>query len=200
MAQQGASLKHLESRKVGSALDERNAGIWSDYVAGMTVEQLALKYDLSQPGTYLVLKRLRQKYGKLNHTDADVMRERLIAQALDIMVNLSELLHADPIPAYSNGKPILDKDGNVAQDHSGRLNAARVLLLANKRLAELTGTDAAQQIDITVTQQAQQQADSAAQEALARVFATVTDVPAIEATRADLVVEAETVLAEENAL
>jgi hypothetical protein len=194
------SMKHLESRKVGSALDERNQGIWSDYVAGMTVEQLALKYDLSQPGTYLVLKRLRQKYGKLNHTDADVMRERLIAQALDIMVNLSELLHADPIPAYSNGKPILDKDGNIAEDHSGRLNAARVLLLANKRLAELTGTDAAQQIDITVTQQAQQQADSAAQEALARVFATVTDVPAIEATRKDLVVEAETVLAEENAL
>lgn len=150
--------------------EKRDADMWQAWIDGKNTYQLAAMFDLTPTGAKKVIDKLREKYGQLERTDREAMRQRLIGSALDTMSHLAELMHGDPIPAYSNGKPILDADGNIALDYTARINAARALLVANKRLAELTGADAPSQVEITVTAQAQLTAEEAAAQALARVM------------------------------
>lgn len=177
-------------RRGGTAIIERDNDIWRMYIDGASLYQLARHFDMAPQNVKKRLDKLRDQYGQLERVDAETMRQRLIGSALDVMRHLAELMHADPIPAYSNGKPIIDdRTGEQAMDYSTRINAAKALLQANKRLAELTGADSAQQIEITVTAQAQQSAEEAAEAALRRVFGTHatedTVAPALPAAPAD---------------
>jgi len=189
-----AQRRQTQERRKGGApqLVERDNALWEAYVAGGSVAQLAVQFEMSGAGVKRRLDFLRRKYGELEANDAVSMRQRLIMSALDVMKNLSELMHSDPIPAYSNGKPVVDADGEIAWDYSTRINAAKALLLANRRLSELTGADAPAQVEITVTEQAQQSAQEAAEAALRRVLGQ--DAPALPATPAtdddEIIVEA----------
>jgi len=150
--------------------EQRDAEMWQAWIDGKNPYQLGAMFDMSPTGARKAIDRLREKYGQLERTDRETMRQRLIGSALDTMAHLAELMHGDPIPAYSNGKPVLDADGNIALDYSARINAAKALLMANKRLADLTGADAPSTVEITVTAQAQLTAEEAAEQALARIM------------------------------
>lgn len=82
------------------------------------------------------------------------------------MIRLAEL---KPVPLYSNGRPVLDAEGNVVEDYSYRVRAMEGILKVQKRLAELIGTDAPAKIEATVDVREAEAATSAAAEAVARM-------------------------------
>jgi hypothetical protein len=72
-------------------------------------------------------------------------------------------------PAYSNGRPIVDEDGVIVRDAGPRMAALDRIVKVEDRLAKLLGLDAPVKADVTVNEQARQQAQDAAAQAVARL-------------------------------
>ena len=174
--------------------NERNADIWQLWISGLTEWQIAQKIGLTRGATHRILTDIKQTMAESEPTVAD-FRQLVVYGTLDVIRHMTERMHAEPLPAYSNGKPILDSDGEQTVDYSLQLGAADRLLKAHERLAKITGVEAPSEHAITVTLQAQSSAEIAAAEALARIEAAravgISPPAEIEAT----VVEVETELA-----
>jgi ParB-like chromosome segregation protein Spo0J len=127
-------------------LTSRNGAIWRAYVEGATQEALADQYDLSR-------QRIGQILGDIRATIPEPDRSQIVQRELDFLDQLRrtalDLVNRPPIPAYSNGKPILMDDGSTAEDHSGRLSALDRAVKLHERLTRLLGLEAAEKVAIT---------------------------------------------------
>jgi len=152
---------------------------WNLYTQGWTQSEIAEHFqaDPNRPNhdSSNVGKAIKAWRDQLPDEDRAQIRTAVLAGTMRVLRNAAELMEAQPIPAYSNGRPILDKEGNICEDHSGRLAAMAMVLKVHERISRMVGLDAPTQIDLHVSVAAQEQAELAAKEALARVFTIVSD-------------------------
>lgn len=124
---------------------DRDYDIWLRYSDGQTQEAIAGHYDLSQQTVSRIIARMR---------DDIPIEERRARQRrqLDDLDRLREeamdLAEAEPIPAYSNGRPILMADGRPAQDNTGRVRAMDLVVKLQEREAKALGLDAPTRISV----------------------------------------------------
>lgn len=135
-------------------LQQRDWDMWGAYCRGATQQALALKYKISQTTVSERLKRVRES---IPAEDKDQVRRRHLDSLAKMAAELWELVEADPVPAFSNGRPILipdpdDPDGDPvpAMDHSGRLAAMDRIGKFQEREAKLIGLDAATETNVSV--------------------------------------------------
>lgn len=130
-------------------LTGRTGQIWAAYVNGETQEAIGKRHGITQQRVSAILAEVRstipeEDRAHLVQREAEML-DRLRTAALD-------LVDRPPIPAYSNGKPILGFDGvTVAEDHSGRLAALDRAVRLHERLSKLLGLDAAAKVEAAVT-------------------------------------------------
>lgn len=135
----------------------RNGELWRAYCRGTTQEALAAQYGLSQSAVSDAIRKV---------ADSIPMQERqeLIAQEVDHFRKMREeildLWDAEPAPVTQRAGDGWDfvtvpgKRDEYVQDHTGRLNAARLALEYSKRMHALLGLDAAQRMDLGVSEEA----------------------------------------------
>jgi len=131
---------------------DRNGAIWRAYVAGATQEAIAADHGISRQRVGQVLARIRES---IPEPDRSQLVQREVEFLDELRRQALDLVGRPPIPAYSNGKPILMPPGpdgtqEIAEDHSGRLAALDRALRAHERLSKLLGLDAAAKVDATV--------------------------------------------------
>lgn len=128
---------------------DRDYDIWHRYTNGQTQEEIGAHYGLDHSTISRVIARMRDDVPieerrarqRRQLDDLDHLRE----QAL-------ELADADPIPAYSQGHPILKADGTQAEDHTGRVRAMDLAVKLQEREAKALGLDAATKISVEAEQ------------------------------------------------
>lgn len=155
----------------------RDEEIWRLYIAGRNERSIALEYDI----TVRNVSRIIAEHRKLVAEDApsvEDFRTMIVEGTRDVIATMVDLMHKDPAPAYSNGRPVLDADGNQTMDYSMRMAAADRVLKAYERLGKVTGVEAPDVHQVTVQVQAQSDAEIAAQAALARLMAAA-NMPAL---------------------
>lgn len=143
----------------------RDGVIWKAYVSGATQEAIANEHGISRERVSQILTRIRESIPE----DERAHLVRREADFLDQMRRVVlDLVDASPIPAYSNGKPILMEDGvTVAEDHSGRLAAWDRAVKAHERLSKLLGLDAPAKADVSLVGLEREATDAAAKAAAA---------------------------------
>lgn len=144
----------------------RNGQVWVAFIAGETQESIAERFGISQ-------QRVSQIIADCRASVPAVTREEYVQEAAELLRRLRrgamELVDADPIPAYSNGRPITLDDGSIAQDHSGRLAGMQMVLRVEERAAKLLGLDAATRMEHTVSGAEQAAAQAVAADAADRL-------------------------------
>jgi hypothetical protein len=121
----------------------RDDAIWQDYAFGLTQEKIAAKYDLTQSRVSRIITRIRES---LPVEDNGERKLRYTAQLDWMSSELHVLAAADPIPAYSNGRPVERDDGTPVWDHAGRMTAMRELRATQERASKMLGLDAAAKV------------------------------------------------------
>lgn len=127
----------------------RNGQIWREYIAGSTQDAIADRYGIHQTRVSQILAEVRKAIPDEDKAE----RIQRYAEQLDRQsVELDAIIEAGPIPAYSNGRPILLADGEtIAEDHSHRVTAMREQRAIQKRAAEMFGLDATVKTEAAVT-------------------------------------------------
>jgi hypothetical protein len=145
-------------------LTGRTGDIWRAYLSGETQEQIAKQHGIGQQRVSQILSAIRESIPETDRAHL-VQRE---SEFLDqLRVEALRLVARDPIPAYSNGKPILMPDGTTAEDHSGRLAALDRAVRLHERLSKLLGLDAPAKADVSLVGAEREAATEAASAALA---------------------------------
>lgn len=128
---------------------DRDFDIWLRYGEGETQEEIAAHYGITHQRVSQIIARMR------DDVPVEERRARQRRQLADLDYMRSEaldLVDRDPIPAYSNGKPILLVDGQIAEDHTGRMRAMDLAVKLQEREAKAIGTDAATRISVEAEQ------------------------------------------------
>lgn len=150
-------------------LEGRNGVIWRAYCSGRTQESLAEEHGIAQSRVSQIIAAVR---AQLPQEDLADRRARHL-ETLDAMrVAALELASAPLAPAYSNGRMMEDEQGRPILDAAPRLAALKHAAAFMDREAKLLGLDAAQKVDVTVSEQARRAQEEAAAAAMARVMAT----------------------------
>jgi DNA-binding MarR family transcriptional regulator len=153
-------------------LTGRNGDVWRAYCAGETQESIAQRFGIAQPRVSQIVTTVR---ASIPAEDTDARRQRYVELLDRQLAMVAELVESEPIPAYSNGKPVLDKDGNVALDHTGRINALKAGLAVTERVAKLLGLDAPARTDVNLVTAAREATSAAAAAAAARMAEAAGD-------------------------
>lgn len=146
----------------------RDAQIWELYVNGHSQPALAKRFGLSNQRISQIIAAFRESVGVEDKAEI-VARSR--GQLEWMYRELHALASAAPLPAYSNGRPIIEVDPEtgeekVAEDHSGRVTAMRELRATQESLRKLMGTDA--KVETSVTVQTSPELTALAEQARAR--------------------------------
>lgn len=136
----------------------RNGELWRRYCRGTTQEALAAEYGITQQAVSEAIRTV---------ADSVPMQERaeLIAQEIDHFRKMrDEILDVFDAPAApvtvrsGEGWDYVTEPGSrgteYVRDHTGRLNAARIALGYSERMHKLLGLDAAQRMDLGVSEEA----------------------------------------------
>lgn len=129
---------------------DRDFDIWQRYTDGQTQEEIAAHHGLTQQAVSHILARMRDD---IPVEERRARQRRQLAELDHMRQEALDLADRDPIPAYSNGKPILLDDGvSIAEDHSGRVRAMDLVVKLQEREAKALGTDAATRISVEAEQ------------------------------------------------
>lgn len=127
---------------------ERNAEIWRRFCAGERQAAIAKSYGISQQTVSEICQRKRIALGPI---DRDKKRQELASQLDYLRAQMAELVEREPAPMYRGAEPVRDDDGNVVEDHSGRIAATDALLRVQARAAKLLGLDAPDKVETAAT-------------------------------------------------
>lgn len=117
---------------------DRDFDIWQRYTNGQTQAEIGEHYGISQPQVSAIVKRMRDDVP----VEERRARQRRQLDDLDrIRGQLLALVEADPIPAYSAGRPVRMPDGSVAEDHTARVKAMDMVVRLQEREAKALGLD-----------------------------------------------------------
>lgn len=128
---------------------DRDFDIWQRYANGETQQAIADHYSLTQPAISMILARMRDD---IPIEERRARQRRQLADLDHMRKQALELADAAPIPAYSQGRPILMADGTQAEDHTGRVRAMDLVLKLQEREAKGLGLDAATRISVEAEQ------------------------------------------------
>ena len=129
---------------------DRDFDMWARYIAGQTQQQIAGHYGVDQSTVSRVIARMRDD---VPVEERRARQRRQLADLDQLRCEALDLVDRDPIPAYSNGRPVLLADGvTVAEDHSGRMRAMDLALRVQEREAMALGTDAATRVSVEAQQ------------------------------------------------
>jgi Mor family transcriptional regulator len=129
---------------------DRDWDIWLAYSDGQTQEQIATRYDLDQSTISRIIARMRDD---IPIEERRARQRRQLADLDHLRQAALALADADPIPAYSNGRPIILPDGEtIAEDHTSRVRAMDLVVKLQEREAKALGTDAATKISLEAEQ------------------------------------------------
>lgn len=143
----------------------RTGEVWKAYVSGATQEAIANEHGISQQRVSQILATVRDSIPEADRAHLVQREVEFLDQMRRMVLDLTDKA---PIPAYSNGKPILMEDGvTVAEDHSGRLAAWDRAIKAHERLSRLLGLDAPAKADVNLIAQETDATSQAASAALA---------------------------------
>lgn len=157
----------------GPRLEDRNGAIWRAHVSGVTQEAIAAEHGISQERVSQIIRQIRESIPEVDRAHL-VQRETEFLERL--RVEALKLVDRGPIPAYSNGKPIMSFDGEtIAEDHSGRLAALDRAVRLHERLAKLLGLDAPAKADVSLTVAERDATSAAAASALAYLTGDADD-------------------------
>lgn len=124
---------------------DRDYDIWQRYTDGQTQDEIATHYGLSQQWVSTIISRMRDD---IPIDERRARQRRQLADLDQLRQAALALVEADPIPAYSNGRPIELPDGTTAQDHTGRVRAMDMLLKVMERQAKALGLDAPARVSV----------------------------------------------------
>lgn len=126
----------------------RDAQIFRDHLSGRTQADLAREHGISQPSISVIIGKQRA------NTPEDVkedMRKDIDAWYRRMIWDMQEIADAGPMPAYSNGRPILDEDedGNEIKvlDYSGVIKAKELQVKIQADRRKMFGLDDATKIE-----------------------------------------------------
>lgn len=153
-------------------IEGRNGRIWQGFLSGKTQDALAEEFGLSQARVSQIISEVRAGIG-------ETKKEELFQREMDFIDSLRtqamELVTAPLPPAFSQkGYPLVDENGQVVRDASGRLNAMKMAVALHERVSKLTGLDAPVKADLTITEAAEEAARARAAEAMARINGLVS--------------------------
>ena len=175
------------TRKDKDEKRRRDLDIWKMWVGGKHPLTIAKQYDMTARHVEQIISQVKAEIAANEPTVAD-FRQMIVHGTLDVISEMTDRLHSEPAPAFSNGKRMtkLNDDGTESPvyDYGMQMMAADRILKAHERLARITGVEAPTEHNVTVTVQAQQMAESAAREALQRLQ-SAANMPIIEATVTD---------------
>jgi hypothetical protein len=145
-------------------LEGRNGQIYRGYILGTTQEELAEIHGISQQRVGQVI---REVVASIPEEDLAERRKRSL-DTLDVLGReLAAIMDAPASQAYSNGRPMVNDDGTPILDYGSKMAAIDRLVKITERQAKLLGLDAAQKVDIGVSEQAKEAASAPAADALA---------------------------------
>jgi len=145
-------------------LEGRDGSIYRAYCLGTTQEALAQEHGISQERVSAIIRNVT---ASIPEEDIAERRKRLLDN-LDILGNVAaEIMETRPSQAYSNGRPMFNEDGTPVLDYSTRMAALDRLVKLGERQAKILGLEAAQRVDVTVSEQAKRAQEAAAADALA---------------------------------
>lgn len=147
-------------------LEGRNGMIWRDYCAGYTQDALAERYELSQARVSQIIAAVRAGIAPV---DLDEARQRTVGVLEELQTIAVETARLPPAQAYSNGRPMVDDEGNPILDYAGKLQAVRVAVGVTERAAKILGLDAPAKVEHGLSDAARDAAAQAAADALSRL-------------------------------
>lgn len=156
----------MVQRKDSRRLEGRNGRIWEDYCAGWTQAGLAEREGLSQQRISEIIAQVR---AEIPPPDLDELRQRQVDVLAELQRSAVDIARLPPAPAYSNGRMMVDDDGNPIMDYAARINGIRTAAQITERAAKLLGLDAPSKVEHGVSDQAAQAAAQAAADALSRL-------------------------------
>lgn len=125
---------------------DRDYDIWQRYVTGETQTEIAAVYSLGQSTVSDIIARMRDD---VPIEERRARQRRQLADLDHMRDEALRLVESGPIPAYSNGKPILMPDGQTAEDHTSRVRAMDMVVKLMEREAKALGTDAETKIQMS---------------------------------------------------
>lgn len=128
---------------------DRDFDIWLRYGDGQTQEEIAAHYGLTHQRVSQIITRMRDD---VPVEERRARQRRQLADLDYLRQEALDLVEAEPIPAYSSGRPILMADGSPAQDHTGRTRGMDLVVKFQEREAKALGTDAATRISVEAEQ------------------------------------------------
>lgn len=147
-------------------LDGRNGQVWAEWCAGHNQDAIAEAHGISQQRVSQIIAAVRATIAEEDPADR---RQRHLEVVDKIRAETLRLIEAPLAPAYSNGRMMLDEAGAPILDVGPRLAAMDRAGKFLDREAKLLGLDAAQRVDVTVSEQAKQAASEAAASAISRL-------------------------------
>jgi hypothetical protein len=144
-------------------LEGRNGLIWEQYCSGMTQEALAEAHQISHQRVSQIVAAVQ---ASLPQEDLAERRARHLEVLDALRKEALDLVRMEPAPAYSNGRMMIDEQGRPILDHGPRMAAMDRATKFMDREAKLLGLDAAQKVDVTVSEQAKRAQEAAAADAI----------------------------------
>ena len=145
-------------------LEGRDGSIYRAFILGSTQEALAEQHGITQQRVSEIIKAVT---ASIPEEDIAERRKRLLDN-LDVLGTVAAEIMESPLnPAYSNGRIMLDQEGRPILDAGPRLAALDRVIKIGERQAKILGLEAAQRVDVTVSEQAKRAAESAAADAMA---------------------------------
>jgi hypothetical protein len=124
--------------------------MWSLVSRGWTQQRIAEKYEITQSAVALALRQFRESLPEDEKAIERAMMREFYRENMEAFADIAAL---GPIPAYSNGRPIVievDEDGTpieIAQDWSTVIKAREAAMRAADSVRKMLGLDEATKID-----------------------------------------------------
>lgn len=144
----------------------RNGQIWRDYCRGLTQQEIARRYELSQARVSEVIKQVRDSIPEQDRAEAVVEVRDFLRE---LRAEASRIADMDPVPVYHprTGEILCDPTGRPVYDYAGKLRAMETAARFAEHERKLIGLDAAVKVDMSTTDQSA--AERTAKEAAARL-------------------------------
>lgn len=131
-------------------LTEREAEVYRLTVVNrLTQREIGERLGITQPAVSMILKAAREK---IPPPDLNAIRQEAAERHLDVIRRAAELMEMEgaPVTAGKDGGVVRDPETDaVVRDYAGRVQAAKLLLEADRELRKLFGVDAATKQEIT---------------------------------------------------
>lgn len=128
----------------------RNREMYRLWIQGMPQHEIGAKFGILQSAVAIALKDFRENH--ISEQMKEDLRQELDAWYRDTLWDMQKIAELGPIPAYSNGRPIVtgqDENGDdvYADDWSGAIKARELQLKVQDARRKMLGLDDATKIE-----------------------------------------------------